>query len=443
MTRVLSIFFLSFILTANSFSAPMCHELFNEASNPNYFAEKADVELLDKPFSKDFLNEFDRQAIEIQKKLALTKQKFNHEISSWFSSLARSARVPTVTELTTLQLIIKTKDFNNIEDKTIKDMGYYLASNWAKVSGQVRTVEEIINEVLPESVLQKEPNQIQRFHLMSNKIDPKTLKLGSSSKTMTILKKVLPISLLAFAFSRLGGDAVSGALVGYMVSLASEYWNHRYLMHSGTTKEKLPWILHNSTYTMPHTLTMAQFHFNHHQVQTPKSYGPEPGGGDLNHPYVVEKVIPRLIKNGMDADRIKYYVETTNNNENYKHRETLITSLTVTPIAAILGALATHDPLVGGMMGALFSYSALLHINITHPLMHERYSKSAEKLGALKKWFLDTSYFRFVARHHFGHHVKPNTNYHALPMGYDTLLGTEYQLSNKDLIRMFENDRPF
>lgn len=421
----------------------MCNALFISNSNSKMAVDVSEDSIIDRPHFKDFLNEYDRQALEIQKKLSLTKSQFNHEILDWFSALTLSNRLPTVVELTTLQLIVKTRSFNNINESTLKAMSYYLSTHWSKMTGNVRTVEEILDEVLPESVLQKEPYQVRRFHLMSHQIESKTLKIGSSSKTISILKKVLPVSLLAFAFSKLGGDAISGALVGYMVSLGSEYWNHRWLMHSGNSKERLPWFVHNPVYTMPHTLMMAQFHYTHHQEYTPKKYAPGEGAGDLNSKYVKEEVIPRLIQNGLDQDGIEYYVKTTKNNINYKYRETIITTLTVTPLAAILGALSTNDPIVGGVMASLFSYSALLHINITHPMMHETYTKSMNKFGSLKKWFLNSSYFQFIARHHYGHHVKPNTNFHALPLGYDKLLNTEYQLTNKDLIKMLENDYPF
>jgi hypothetical protein len=92
--------------------------------------------------------------------------------------------------------------------------------------------------------------------------------------------------------------------------------------------------------------------------------------------------------------------------------------------------------------GAWFTAGAALPLlamplvsELVHPYLHMGQERAAREVPALLRPLLATSYFRFVARHHWLHHRYTDCNYNLLPGG-DFLLGVHRRPSPEDLAEM-------
>ncbi|MFN8847964.1 MAG: hypothetical protein ACK5W9_14020 [Bdellovibrionales bacterium] len=386
----------------------------------------------------EFLKDYDQRSFTVAKNLGAKNKNFVADFAQWFQHIQKDNL--SVIEFTTLQLALKADYLKDAIPSEIRIEGHkQLEKNWFKYTGQKIESERLLSRTFPKNVLQTQDLRIQRFHELASSINPKTMELEPNIPHK-ILNKLAPIGLLVLGLTDTGGSALTGALIGYSVSLAAEYWIHRWVMHSGKTKEKLPWYVNLTDSTSTSMLDLARLHFSHHQELNAQKYKKQPGSDVMNSEYVRTQVIPRLEENGMTPDRQEVYVVETKHATIMEKKGWNSAHITMVPASIAISAYVAADPVVASLTAAAMAYSFIFHVNYVHPLMHQSRGKVEAFGSKFDKWFSETDYFRYIARFHFGHHAKPNTNLSVLPLGYDSLLGTESYLPLNRILKMIEED---
>lgn len=428
---------LSFLMLFFAKQIPAASDCHSAVAPKSLSASAAFEQAAKEPQFQEFLQAYDKKAFAVVKQLSLKKEDTAIEIQKWFNEI--KADNLSVMEFTTLQLALRADYLKEAISPELKsEMLKNLEKNWFKYTGQKLQGEKILNKAFPSSVLSTQDVRIQRFNQLATKMNSQTLEIepGILGK---IINKMAPIGLLAFGLSATGGDILTGALIGYSVSLAAEYWIHRWVMHSGKSKDKLPWYINLNEATSTSMLDLARLHFGHHQELTPNDYKRREGSHDLNSPYVKEELTPKLVDNGMTPERVESFVVETRHATIMEKRGWKTATFGMAIPSAVTSYFVTGDPIVAPMTAALMAYAFIVHVNYVHPMMHPVEGQASIK-DKFDKWFSETDYFRYIARYHFMHHSKPNTNFNVLPLGYDSLMSSESYLHLARLVKMMEQD---
>jgi hypothetical protein len=107
----------------------------------------------------------------------------------------------------------------------------------------------------------------------------------------------------------------------------------------------------------------------------------------------------------------------------------------VVVVLPVIGFLPLIYWLFGGwvLAGALLPYAIYpASSRNLHPYLHMRYEDALRTASPPMRWFLSTSYCRFIYRHHYLHHRYVRCNYN-LVFGGDWLLGVYRTPAPEDL----------
>lgn len=370
-------------------------------------------------------------------KASLTDEEFSKKIDSWFFQV-KSEGLPSVTEFTALQLLLKIPDTAEILSPQLREqMKEYLVQSWWRFTGaQPKDFNTLLKSKLPDRVLQLESKQVIQLHRLASKIDPVTLTLSHPPMVKMALKW-LPVTLLAVGLSNAMGDVVSGSLIGYVNGSMFAYWLHRMVLHRPARESEVPKLLKGFSKDW---IRSARWHLAHHAEQSAAGNGSryeKPIGSDsLESDYAKSELIPKLKDKGFSTADVEEYIVTTKHGLTVAPAPARFGLMAVGVPSAILAGMISDNIFVGALSGFLASYSWILHVDLTHPEMHERVNQANGKTQ-FEEWYFNTLFFRWTSRFHFMHHRKA-ANYTLLPGGPDALFGTQVDPKLSDLLDMFD-----
>ncbi len=436
-------------------SESQCALLFN--SNPSAIFEvrqdPADLEQRstspDKELGLGTRNEetqvFDQVARRMLRKLKSQSELDKIEIHNWLLSLRQrqSTGYPLSSmEHTTLQLVIRTRILEaSTGAQFIGDLIDIYEKSWFHLTGKNEKFERAIDKSLPMKVLSRESIEVQRFHLLVYRADPKSLKI-SDPAYLKFVYKVWPIALIALSSAHTGTAILAGIAKGYYFSAFAEYALHRWVAHATPDAQKA--IESSGIYLKPQD-NLTKPHLAHHLVNSankkgdPKNYALKGVDGKLE-PEAREEMLRQLERLGIvDPEAQRSFIELSSNGTKLAPRVNKVGYALFGSIGFALGWLTGgENSALSALATSVFATSFIAVNEYNHTNLHRTREDIMSNGKPFEKWFINTALFRAVSRFHYLHHVRANANFSVMPSGIDLLLGTARDPDIIDILNLME-----
>jgi hypothetical protein len=378
------------------------------------------------------LREIENDAIGALEKMVKPNAEITADVQTWFQRIevrSEQGKNLTVMEHSALTYLLDRKIFDFFPDPSLKaHIELTLTNSWKFKTGMNLRPAELI-QPLPDSFTSKMTREESLYNQVIFEAD------GKFAKAQPLKKRHLATAavLLGFAFSRTGGDVVSGTILGYFGATMTEHLIHKFGGHAGSRIKsitaRIPWL----------GKFIKDTHFGHaivHHGLTFKRKYTEQFANKETEATLTEQLFEKFGLTQKDVEatvKSKFGVSLTTLG--------VIQGLGFTaPAYMAVAHLMGFGPIATmSMIAPTAAYIALSHS--IHPYMHMSREEVVKNAPRFVRWIMTSKYGEWVNRHHWIHHKGGGGNYNLLHIGGvggDSLNG---ELRNPTLEQVLEMRR--
>jgi hypothetical protein len=413
-------------LSCSAFAAPMCRDV----QLTTVVSARAFPDL---PASErtEVVAKIENDAITALENMVRPNEESIKDVHQWLQNLqskVAQGQPISIMEHTALTYLLDRKIFDSFPEPEVKTaVEQLLIQSWEAKTGFRLNPDELIQPLTP--AVQAQMTREERvFHQVIFEPDGRLSQERKPSKRAIIAATLLT----GFAFSRTGGDVISGTILGYMGATMAEHLIHKYGGHASNrikaVTEKMGWIgAWFKKVSFRHGVV-------HHGLTYRKDYATqfrdEQEMSDLN-----DKLEERFGFTKTELDQLaesKYGASLST-------RGVLQGLMSTAPVYLAMSHLMGFGPMAtAAMIAPTAAYLALS--KCIHPYMHMTRTEVNTSAPRFVRWVLTSRYGEWMSRHHYIHHKGGGGNYNLLHIGIggDSLTG---ELRNPTLQQVLEMRR--